>query len=115
MKRVGEKELNQRKQIVDSLYSLLENSRYTSEKESIMKRFIFEKENLEEFTQKFSEEESSKIWQRIRSYAPGFSKEKGYRIVLGMQPNETVLYGDENNDVTNDFLKYINDKYEGNK
>jgi len=115
MKKIGEQELNQRKHVVDSLYRLLEDPQYAAKKEGIMKEFVFEKENLEAFTQKFAEEESSKIWQRIHSYATEYSRDKGYKIVLGMQPNETILYGDENSDVSNEFIMYLNSKYEGNK
>ncbi|MNK30914.1 Outer membrane protein (OmpH-like) [compost metagenome] len=115
MKKIGENELNLRKKTVDSLYKLLNNPAYTQVKDNIMKEFIFEKENLENFTGKFAEEESLKIWTRINAYTKEFSNEKGYKIVLGKQANENILYGSVEKDISNELIEYMNNKYEGNK
>lgn len=115
MKVVGDKELKSRMRIVDSLYLLLNDPTKIQTKEATMQIFIKEKEELEDFENRFSSNESSKIWSRITGYAEEFSKERGYKIVLGMQPNVNILYGDEHRDVSQEFINYINSRYEGNK
>jgi outer membrane protein len=114
MKKRGDAELKDRQQKVDSLYLLLNNPSYTSVKENIMQSFIHEKEELENFTAKFAEVESAKIWNRIYGYANDFSEHHGYEIILGTQPNENIIYGGKTRNVTVDFVNYINNKYEGN-
>lgn len=114
LKRLGEKEFNSKKMITDSLYAKINSPQTTaSDKKILMQEFIRSKEELEQFNQKFGLEESSKIWSRIHSYTSKFSEENNYQLIIGSQNKQSVLYADENIDVTNQLLTYINKKYEG--
>jgi outer membrane protein len=116
MKRVGEREFNTRKNSLDVLYSKLQSQKKSeAEKKMLMQQFIQGKEELEQFNQSFAAEETSKIWSRIQGYTSEFSQEKKYQLVIGSQNKQSVLYADENIDVTNELLTYINKKYEGFK
>lgn len=114
MKRVGEKEFNSRKLVLDNLYSNLQSPTISaSEKKELMQQFIQGKEELEQFNQTFAAEQTTKIWSRIKSYTAEFSKDKNYQLVVGSDNKQTVLFADEKIDVTNDLLIYLNKKYEG--
>lgn len=116
LKKVGEKEFNNRKLHLDSLYSKLQSPEISSlDKKNLMQLFIQEKEELNQFNDYFGAEQSSKIWARIRSYSSEFSKENDYQIILGSDNKGNVLFADESIDITNDLLTYINKKYEGLK
>jgi outer membrane protein len=114
MKRVGEKEFNSRKLVLDNLYSNLQSPTISaSEKKNLMQQFIQGKEELEQFNQAFAAEQTDKIWSRIKSYTSEFSKDKNYQLVIGSDNKQAVLFADEKIDVTNDLLIYLNKKYEG--
>ncbi|TRX33708.1 OmpH family outer membrane protein [Flavobacterium sp. ZT3R18] len=114
MKRVGEKEFNSRKLVLDNLYSNLQSATISaSEKKELMRQFIQGKEELEQFNQTFAAEQTDKIWSRIKSYTAEFSKDKNYQLVVGSDNKQAVLFADEKIDVTNDLLNYLNKKYEG--
>ncbi len=114
MKRVGEKEFNSRKLVLDNLYSNLQSPTISaSEKKELMQQFIQGKEELEQFNQTFAAEQTNKIWSRIKSYTAEFSKDKNYQLVVGSDNKQAVLFADEKIDVTNDLLIYLNKKYEG--
>lgn len=116
MKRAGEKEFNTRKKGLDLLYSKLQfKSILEEDKKSIMQQFIRGKEELEQFNQSFATVESSKIWSRIHGYTADFSQENKYQLIIGSQNKQAVLFADENVDVTNELLTYLNKKYEGIK
>jgi outer membrane protein len=116
MKRVGDKEFNTRKIGLDLLYSKLQSQTILEgDKKTIMQQFIHGKEELEQFNQSFATEESSKIWSRIHGYTADFSQENKYQLIIGSQNKQAVLFADENVDVTNELLTYINKKYEGIK
>lgn len=116
MKRVGEKEFNARKKNLDLLYSKLQSQTISDgNKKMLMQQFIQGKEELEQFNQNFASEESSKIWARIHGYTTEFSQENKYQLIIGSQNKQSVLFADENVDVTNELLTYINNKYEGLK
>ncbi|MEM0578770.1 OmpH family outer membrane protein [Flavobacterium polysaccharolyticum] len=114
MKRAGEKEFNSRKLFLDKLYSNLQSPTISgSQKKELMQQFIQGKEELEEFNQTFAAEQSTQIWSRIKSYSIEFSKEKKYQLIIGSDAKQNILFADENIDVTNELLNYINKKYEG--
>ena len=116
LKKIGEKEFNLKKIKVDSLYTQLQNLQISSsEKKTTMQQFVQQKEELEQFNQYYAAEQSSKIWTRIKSYSSEFSNENKYQIIIGSENTSNVLFADDDIDVTNDLLTYINKKYEGLK
>lgn len=115
MKIIGEKEFNARKRSLDAIYSTLQSKTISEmDRKALMQNFIQGKEDLEQFNQNFAAEESSKIWARINNYAKEFSKVNKYQLVIASM-NNNVLYADEEIDVTNALLIFINKKYEGIK
>jgi outer membrane protein len=114
MKHLGEKEFNSRKATVDSLYTKVQSpSLSAADKKIVMQEFIQSKEALEQFNQVFGAEQSTKIWSRIHGYVDSFSKENNYRLIIGSENKQSVLYANEKVDITNKLLTYINKKYEG--
>lgn len=116
MKKVGEKEFNTRKAILDSLYAKLQSNTISeAEKKAMMPQFIQGKEELEQFNQNFALQETEKIWKRINSYVTEFSSENNYKIIIGSENKRDVLYANEKVDITIDLIYYLNNKYEGIK
>lgn len=66
-----------------------------------------------EYYQK-SQEYTTAIWKQINQYTQEYGQEHGYDYLLGQTGQHTVLYANENKDITNGVIAYINDKYAGN-
>ena len=116
MKRIGDKEFNSQKAVVDKLYAQLQSQTVTEiQKKQLIPEFNKGRESLEQFNQAFAANEVPKIWTRINGYSSEFGTENGYKIILISDNQQSVLFADEKIDVTNDLLKYINKKYEGFK
>ncbi|WDF66481.1 OmpH family outer membrane protein [Flavobacterium sp. KACC 22763] len=116
LKKNGEKEFNNRKANLDVLYSQLESTEISSiQKQTLMKQFIKEKEELNQFNDFYSSEQTSKIWTRIKSYSAEFSKENDCDIIISSDSNGNVLFADQSIDITDKLITYINQKYEGLK
>lgn len=111
----GNREITQRQKKIDSLYLQINNPVTTIPKDSLTRLLIRENESLREFNDKFSSGESVKIWMRINTYAQDFAKEHNYQLILGAQNASTLVYGEKSSDITQEFLTYINNKYEGKK
>nr|WP_255487971.1 OmpH family outer membrane protein [Pontibacter sp. KCTC 32443] len=57
-------------------------------------------------------EEQKKIYDKVEAYLKGYSKEKGYKMVLSYsRGNSAILYSDESLDITQDVLKGLNEAY----
>lgn len=115
LQATANKELDNRKIYIDSLYKELSLVQDENLQKHLMNQIISERESLDYFQNEFSTEQTPKVWGRIKDYAKQFAADKGYEIVLGAQPNANVVFGSESKNVTVEFINYINNKYEGNK
>ncbi len=114
MKKIGESQFNTQKAKIDSLYITIQKSNPTQQ-QVLMKEYIALKENLEQFNQQFAYEETQKIWKRLHSYVEEYSAENSYKLIIGSEKKQDVLYADPNVDITNELINYVNSKYEGAK
>lgn len=115
VKKMGDNQIRILKKEIDSLYVVLNDPAKKDISDSVLRAILKKEENLEHFSKQFTDEESLKIWQRINIYAKDFSQANNYNVLLSKQHNGAVLFADEQNDVSNDFIKYINAKYDGNE
>ena len=113
LNKVGKKKYEGMQKMVDSLYSKIEDVDNEDIKNQQYQNFMREKQKLDEFSETFAAEQSEKIWLRIGEYAKDFAKENNYKIMLGAQPNKNVIFQDEETNVSEKFLMYINQRYEG--
>jgi outer membrane protein len=114
MKRVGEKQFNSRKTALDSLYARLQSPTISEkDKKTLMPQFIQGKQELEQFNQNFANVEVTKIWSRIHDYTAEFSEQNRYKLILGSDSKQSVLFAHDDVNITAELLLFINRKYEG--
>lgn len=110
----AEEKINFQNKELDSLQAQLSNERNYALRTHLLEVMSLKKQQAENFNYNFSVEKTELIWKRIKAYAKEFSESNNYELILGAQQNSNVIYGDEKIDVTADFLKYINERYEDN-
>ncbi|GAB4514714.1 MULTISPECIES: OmpH family outer membrane protein [unclassified Allomuricauda] len=76
--------------------------------QQIGQRLQQEEQQLQQNSQTQMDSLVKKVKKEIRAYG----KANGYTYILGGGEGGSVIYGDDANDVTNDILKILNDKYE---
>ncbi len=117
--------VNKRKEILDSMkldFQMLEKrvqlkgiANQEDVQEYRLKRAFFdEKEN--EFVEANNELESKyqeDIWAKINSYIKDYGQENKYEYIFGLNGTGSVMYAEEENDITSQLLIYINNKYGG--
>lgn len=57
---------------------------------------------------------STKTWKRINEYIKSYGEKFNLDLILGAQGQGNIMYGKDNVDITEEFIKYANHKYEGN-
>ena len=55
--------------------------------------------------------EMDSVVSRVKKEIQAYGKANGYSYILGGGEGGSVLYGKETNDITNDIIKLLNDKY----
>ena len=54
---------------------------------------------------------SEALTKKVDSFVADYAKAKGIQLVFGTSGNGTVMYGDDNLNVTNDILDILNENY----
>ncbi len=63
--------------------------------------------------EKIVSDSDAKIWGLLNTYFKEFGEQKNISILHGGNGSGTVLYVDEQDDLTDEFLEFANNKYEG--
>ena len=66
-------------------------------------------------TEKRNKEIETIIWKRLNPYLVDYGKEHGYQYIYGANGTGNVLYADTSKDITDDVIKYSNNRYHDKK
>lgn len=66
-------------------------------------------------TEERNKEIEKMIWKRLNPYIADFGKEKGYSYIYGANGTGNVLYADEKENITEELIQYVNNRYHGKK
>jgi outer membrane protein len=108
--------VNQRKYVLDSLKQPL-----GGDLSQVNPNYVaYLRENIERKEQEFTEANQAlaqsydqQIWTRINQYAKEFGQMHGYEYVFGADGTGTLMYANSSLDLTDDFVRYINQQYTG--
>ncbi len=118
-----ESTIKKKKLQLDSLYSSLmvmerdlKNNHNSNEElvrvADMEQEYIRQKKNFEKEQEELLFNCNSKIWNQINSYIDDFGNEKGYSLILGATGQGGIMYGEKKVNITEEFLKYINTRYD---
>jgi len=119
--------MQMRKTMIDSmqlqlkmLAGRLQNEKKPAEKDieefkDEKERYISKKQQVDEDDNNASKRYADEILKQLTQYVQDYGKENGYTYIMGAEGSGGIMAADEKNDVTNDVLKYINEKYKGKK
>lgn len=66
-------------------------------------------------TEQRNKEIESMIWARLNPYLVDFGKEKGYLYIYGANGTGNVLYADERENITDELIQYVNNRFHDKK
>lgn len=68
---------------------------------------------FEEESIKTNTEYDTQIYKQLNQFVEEFGKEKEYAIIYGSSGNGNIMFGSKSHDLTDEVIKYINKKYNG--
>jgi len=71
------------------------------------------RDSLTGYAENLKAEYDSEIWARINTYVQEFGHENDYSIIFGAAGNGSIMYSDSTVNITQDVLRYMNEKYDG--
>ena len=114
LNKLHRSELENQGKKVDSLVSLLRKKLPSDPENHLEQLFVEENDRLNEMNKYFSNEISIQVWERLNAYIQEFGEQNNYNLILGTRGDGNIMHAKEGLDVTEAFLKFANDRYEGN-
>lgn len=129
MKKEIEVKLNTRddfqKNVMDSLLAIIKvlerkkaNSGLSAKELDLLdyqkNRYLGQREEFEKSSATLVQQYDNQIWTRLNQYIKEFGAQNNYHLILGTKGDGNVMYADTNRDLTEEVLKYANQKYTGN-
>lgn len=116
---------NNRQLILDSLKLQLQTSTAsiqdkTNPTNSEISKWQTLKSNYQETEKQFAEDNYSmtetynqQIWKQLNQYVEDYGKENNYEFIYGAEGSGALMYGNKEYDITQELIKYSNEKYKG--
>lgn len=79
----------------------------------VKKEFLTKRNQFAEEITRLKQSSVEKIWKQINQHISEYGKEKGYDLILGANGEGSLMFAEENIDVTKEITEYINAKYDG--
>ncbi len=106
------------KKQVDSISKMLQLARASKDEEGTKRlsyAFGYMQSELERVYKQSNHDINEQVWKRLNPAVEEYGKQKGLHVIIGANGMGSVLYNDEYYDLTNDLIKFVNQKYdEGN-
>lgn len=106
-----EKEFAFDKASLDSLGNTFNTLKDPYAIDALKKEFAIKKQQFDQKFQTISQQYTSEVYARLNDYMKEYGKKKGYGIIIGSNGQGNVMYIDKTEEVTEDLIKFINDKY----
>jgi Skp family chaperone for outer membrane proteins len=94
---------------LDSLVGLLESTSNTS----LLKFYQDRIDNIANVERQLSDKYTSDIWKVINESVNEFGEKEGYDLIFGAVGSGSLMYADRSQDVTDEVIQFINERYKG--
>lgn len=81
--------------------------------EKAQQYYAYQKEQIETTVSKLESQYNEQIWTQLNEYVKEYGKEKEYSYIFGAEGSGTIMYFTETEDLTEEMIQYINNKYQG--
>jgi outer membrane protein len=105
-----------RKKQLDSLYDVADTYQKTGDQVEFKKSqelFFTTRKNIESEQERLKSGYDTQIWEKINFYIKAYGTEQDYDLILGANGQGSIMHGKDDMNVSADFLKYLNKKYNG--
>lgn len=107
-----EKKFNKLKKELDGLITTYQSS-VNKDNTELQQSIALKSKNLQELQNKFVTNLNLQVWSRLNDYLKLYGEDHQYKIIFGSTGNGNIMYAKDLLDITEDFLIYANNKYEG--
>lgn len=75
--------------------------------------YLYTQQKFNEENQRISQQYYEQSLNQINTYVKDYGKENNYEYIFGATGSGSMMYADSNNNLTNELISFINEKYQG--
>jgi outer membrane protein len=81
--------------------------------ETKREQYLVKKQEFSEDNENLSAQFDEQIFRQMNQYVKDFGEKKSYSYIFGANGQGVLMYAKESEDITDEVLKYINERYKG--
>lgn len=81
----------------------------------LTQEFMIKRNQFADEISRMKQSNVEKIWKQINQYTADFGKQENYDIILGANGQGSLMYAEDNVNITKEVIEFINRKYEGDR
>jgi outer membrane protein len=116
IKIIEERKMTLKGQTLDSLYVIFQglDNKESDAARNLQMQIATGSKEMQALQDNYTNQLSQQVWNRLNTYIKEYSTSKKLKLVFGTNGNGNVMFGNESMNITDDFIEYSNEKYEGN-
>lgn len=81
--------------------------------EQLRNEYFYKEEQFAGELDRLSQTYNEQIWNQLNQFTKEFGKERGYDFIYGATGDGSLMYANEEKEVTDELILFVNEKYSG--
>jgi outer membrane protein len=77
--------------------------------------YLLKNKQISDANSTLTDKYDSEIWKQLNQYVNDFGKQHHYTFLIGASGTGNLMHADDSYDVTAEVIKYVNERYKGEK
>ncbi|MGE3823810.1 MAG: OmpH family outer membrane protein [Bacteroidia bacterium] len=83
--------------------------------ELIRQEYIIKEQQFKEDNENMSAQYNDQVWTQLNAYLKEYGEKSGYEFIFGANGQGSLIYAKKDKEITDDVIKFVNNKYDGMK
>jgi len=79
------------------------------------RQYLVKKAELEDRNKEMAVKYDEQIWNQLNQYISDYGETNHYQYVFGVQGTGSIMYASKQNNITEDVVSYVNQRFHGKK
>ena len=115
IRSIKERKITNQNRVLDSIYSIYQDidDKESGDAKTLQSKISKSNKTLQDLQSNYTNNIPSQVWVRLNSYLKEYGKQQNLKIIFGTSGNGNIMFAEENINITEQLIEYINERYEG--
>lgn len=83
--------------------------------EKMQEEYLAREQHILQENEQLTQAYNAQIWKQLNQYIQEFGEQEGYQYIYGASGEGNLMYARSSENITEEVLQYVNDRYQGNR